>query len=112
MHFELGTLVPSSYEKENCVTDEKIRVILKLYEEDLLDLDVRPLMMPTGHRINPERDRWVVFSHCLAMIPEMKRMLDEGDKRKKVDRWLEWMQGALACFGVYTVEEERTHNRS
>lgn len=51
-----------------------------------------------------------VLCHLHAMIDEMRIFVREG-RMDKVFRWLGFMQGALWCQGIYTLEELKNHNR-
>ena len=55
--------------------------------------------------------RGPALSHVRSMVPQMREMVAAG-KLEKAFRWLGWMQGVLWSFGVYTLEEERDHNRA
>lgn len=44
------------------------------------------------------------------MLPLMRAMVLDG-QRDKVFRWLGFVQGVLFCFGVYTIDQMREHNR-
>lgn len=51
-----------------------------------------------------------VLTHLHGMIDEMREFVRDG-RMDKAFRWLGFMQGALWCQGIYTLEELKNHNR-
>lgn len=76
------------------MTDDKIRSVLDLYEEQLqyIPADVDEL------------------HHLRTMLPEMRQFLAEG-RHSKLFRWLGFMQGVFYCTGIYSIDEMKDHNR-
>ena len=52
------------------------------------------------------------LEHCHNMIGEMEKMIGKEEDKEKFARWLGWMQGVLCVCKMYTLKDERDHNRS
>lgn len=55
-------------------------------------------------------NRDTLLGHCLAMLDDMDKFVDEG-RMEKVFRWLGFMQGVLWVLGLYSLEDLKNHNK-
>jgi hypothetical protein len=57
-----------------------------------------------------EVDRLIALAHCHRMLDEMVEFT-KADRMEKVFRWLGFVQGCFFSGGIYTIAEEKDHNR-
>lgn len=86
---------------------EKLLMVLDWYDQMLKKMGV-PV---TEHDFEQScQSRELALAHIRSMIPQIRQFIREG-RMEKVNRWLGFIQGILFSFGIYTIEEERDHNR-
>ncbi len=85
----------------------KIMEVLDIYEAYFVKEKIPKQKFPPERFPRLESD---ILRHLHAMIDEIRGFVREG-RLGKAFRWLGFMQGALYCQGVYTLEELKNHNR-
>ena len=76
---------------------EEYRSVLEHVKTQRNNLDCEP--SPMG-----------AHSHAKWMLDRIEEFVAEG-KLDKANRWLGFVQGIFYCFGTYTINQMRDHNR-
>lgn len=90
------------------MTIEQVNEVLTSYDRVLEAMGVEICEHPLREVCLSEK---AALEHARSMIPRMRELIAD-DQLEKLWRWLGWMQGVLWSFGIYTLDEERGHNRS
>lgn len=90
------------------MTDQKILEVISKYQDQLAKMGVGA---SEYSHIEPARDEADVLEHCAAMLPKMRKFVEEG-RREKVFRWLGFIQGCFWGLGIIDMESLRNDNRS
>ncbi len=89
------------------MTEPQLLAVLEQYDGLLAAMGVEAI--EHDHTLTCQSEA-AALQHVRSMIPTMRGFVAEGDQRR-VDRWLGWAQGVLWVAGVFTLAEERDHNR-
>ena len=87
------------------MTSSHIKTIARLYRQKLWDLGYSPNKMNTQSPVTTKLDH---FRHVLWMCDQI--VGDQLNDHNKEMRWLCYIQGVLASFGVYSVNVMRWQN--
>ena len=90
------------------MNNNRILAVLEAYEKHFINKGAENIKadfdeIPTSHQ-----ETW---NHLLSMIGEMKVFLKQN-RREKLFRWLDFMQGVLWTTGEFTLNQFRRHNQA
>ncbi len=94
------------------MTKDKVLEVLETYRIRFRELQIPQIRADHDVLLDPtqEGDRLIALAHCHGMLDEMVEFA-RASRMEKVFRWLGFVQGCFWSGGIYTINQEKSHNR-
>jgi len=105
------------------MTTKQIRVLIEPYHTLVTSMNYSPCQMNLdlgewNHAAAMRHAHWMCHQvldkiDLLDQLADINGLMfpEELSEHEKVQRWIGWIQGLMACGGHFTVNEEREHVR-